>query len=367
MSFDLVTAIYHSPVALPQDDGDYRKILHDIKREGIESQVYSLLKQQGMLEYTPPFFQVYLKENYEKGVFQNLFIKNQTDLVLRRFEELGMDVIPLKGVYFAEKYFGHVGARATSDIDLLIRVQDLENAIEIVNALGFSSEEELIPGHFHCSFSKGLPYSSVPLVVELHWGIVKERTSRFQINDIWSQSKPIGEYSHIRELSHLHSFYIICLHGWRHNLDSLRYFIDIIQMIHHLQNELSYDDLFQLAETHQTRKRLTRTLSIVYEQFPHLHDVVKLLDNRKSRFWRQRKLKGFKQYMDFIDYQFLSYDTFKHSINEIFHWLFPSRYDLLCELSESSKVNSQYKLFLLLYKKRILGIIKGLRLGRATK
>jgi hypothetical protein len=90
-------------------------------KEGISPQVYFLLKEHGKLDETPDFFHNQLKENYKKVFFQNLFIKSQLELLLQDFENKGIDVIPLKGVYFAEKYFGNIGARRTSDIDLLIR------------------------------------------------------------------------------------------------------------------------------------------------------------------------------------------------------------------------------------------------------
>ncbi len=363
MSYDFITALYHSHDLAQHDDYFYSKVIRDIEHEGVESQVYFLLKQKGVLEQTPAFFQAFLKEKYDKGLFMNLFIKNQTDLVLAKFEVQGIDVIPLKGVYFAEKYFGHIGARATSDIDLLVRLQDLSEAIETVKDLGFVIEEEPIPGHFHWSFSKELPHSVVPLVVELHWGLVKEDTSEFDINDIWRQAEVVGEKNHIKELSHLHYFYIICLHGWRHNLSSLKYFIDIMQMIHKLGYALDYGELFRLAESHQTLKRLTRTLSIVYEEFPHLHQVVKLPLKRKKRFRMHSNTKRLKHYLDFLDYQFFSYDSFKHSINEICQWLFPSKFELSQELNENIQEIS-IKSYVFLYKKRISGIISGLFQGK---
>jgi hypothetical protein len=366
MSYDFISALYHSDDLAQHDDHYYSKIIRDIEHEGVESQVYYLLKQKGLLEQTPSFFQALLKEKYDKGLFMNLFIKNQSDTLLAQFEEQGIDVIPLKGVYFAEKYFGHLGARATSDIDLLVRLQDLSHAIETVKALGFTIEEEPIPGHFHCSFSKKLPHSIMPLVVELHWGLVKEDTSEFDINDMWRQAKATGGNKHIRELSHLHCFYMICLHGWRHNLSSLKYFIDIMQMIHKLGYELDYGELFRLAESHQTLKRLTRTLSIVYDEFPLLHQVAKLPINRKRRFRKHSNTKGIKQYMDFLDYQFLSYDTFKHSFIEICHWLFPSKFELSQELNEDEQGIS-FKSYIFLYKKRISGVMRGLFLGKIIK
>ncbi|CAM3870210.1 nucleotidyltransferase family protein [Cytobacillus oceanisediminis] len=44
------------------------------------------------------------------------------------------EVSPLKGVTFAQKYFGYIGTRGTSDIDLLIRPYQLEKAIEFITS-----------------------------------------------------------------------------------------------------------------------------------------------------------------------------------------------------------------------------------------
>ncbi|MBT2699437.1 nucleotidyltransferase family protein [Bacillus sp. ISL-40] len=355
MSIEFVRFLYDNQKSLPQDAVFYHQALQDIENDGIASQVYFLLKQQGRLYQTPAFFQFRLKEEYDKGFYQNLFIKNQTDQLLRGFEEKKIDVIALKGVYFAEKYFGHMGARATSDIDLLVRIQDLNIAIESVKSLGFTFEEEQIPGHFHCSFSKRLPTSPTPLVVELHWDLVKRSTSRFNINDLWKQSIPVSKSGYIKELSHLHTFYMICLHGWRHNLDSMKYFMDIIQVIYKDSNEIDFDQFIKLAESHQTLKRMIRTLSIVYQQFPHLDDVKMFPFKANNTLWEYQSIKGFRKYWDFLDYQFFSYDTVKHTLIEIGNWIWPSKYEVSSQIGERSQGK---KMYLLLYKKRLTSILK---------
>ncbi|WP_413307874.1 nucleotidyltransferase family protein [Bacillus sp. 1P10SD] len=358
MSIEMVKLIYDQSTVLPQDDRFYHRALQYIEEDGISSQVFSLLKQQGRLTETPSFFQQRLKESYDKGLFQNLMIKNQTDEILKVFEGKGIDVISLKGVYFAERYFGHIGARATSDIDLLIPFKELDQSIEIINSLGFTFEEEKIPGHFHCSFSKKLHGSTMPLVVELHWNIVKENTSQFNSNDLWGQAERICNYQHIKELSPTHLFYMICLHGWRHNLESMKYFLDIIQLIHTLGKEIDYDDLLQLAASHKTLRRLKRTLSIVYKQFPYLSIVKRLPFEVKTTRWEYRRVKGLKQYADFIDYQFFSYDTIKHSIIELHHWVWPSKYDLEAQIGVERQASSLFNMYFSLYKKRITSMVK---------
>ncbi|WHY89108.1 nucleotidyltransferase family protein [Neobacillus novalis] len=359
---ELVKALYDPQSALPNDKKYYENAILGIELDGISSQVYFLLKEQGRLDQTPSFFQARLKETYEKGLYQNLFIKNQMNLILKEFEDERLDVIALKGVNFAEKYFGHIGARITSDIDLLIRLEDLEKAIDIAKSLGFLLEKEVIPGYFHCSLSKELPHSKIPLVVELHWSLIKEHTSKFSAEDIWNKSTLVGQFSYIKELSPQHTFYMILLHGWRHNLDSLKYFLDIIQVIYQMDDEHDYEILLKLAKSHQTLKRITRTLSIVYQQFPYLDHVKKFPNKRATISWEFSSSKGLKQLIKFIDYKFFSFDMAKHSLIELFRWIWPSKMDAYSQSGEDYQGPSVFKLYPLLYKKRFTKLIEARRL-----
>ncbi|MFP3123379.1 nucleotidyltransferase family protein [Ectobacillus funiculus] len=365
MVVTLIQALYDSRTPLPEDVKFYKQALEDIEFFAIYSQIYHLLKQQGRLEQTPPFFQEQLKQKYNESLYLNMFIRNQTEQILKAFEDAGINVIPLKGVTFAEKYFGHIGARGTSDIDLLIKASDLETAVNCVKALGYTVEEEYIPSHFHCSFSKELPGSSIPLTVELHWGLLKENTSNLQIDEFWSQAKPVKSYSYIKELSDYHTFYMICLHGWKHNLNSLKYFIDIMQMIYVLGNKLDYTLLVKDAASHKTLRRIVRTLSIVYNLFPQLEKVKKFPFKKSTNLWwqyeviRGMNVKTFRQYVNFTYFNFLDFDTVKHSLIAIYSWVLPSKVELSFEL-ELEKDRSIFTEYLKLYRKRGYNFLKNL-------
>jgi hypothetical protein len=344
----LINALYDTEASLPSKTSYYHLAIEELEAYSISSQIYHLLKENGDLEKTPLFFQVRLKEKYDEALFQNFFIKNQLNKLLGACEDKRIEVIPLKGVYFAEEYFGHLGARGTTDIDILVNKESVENTVEIVKSLGFNQVEEWIPEHFHCSFSKEIPGSRIPLVVEIHWDIVKESTARFNIEEFWNEASAIDNHHYIKRLSDQHTFYLMCLHGWRHNLDSPKYFIDILQLIFTLRDRLNYEELLGWAKKHSTRKRLIRTLSIVYETYPMLDDMLPLPDRRSIK--KEGSLSG---YRDFIDFQFFSYDSFRHSMKELYRWFLPKKSELKAEIG-SRHVGSSYVYGLFcLYKLRI--------------
>jgi hypothetical protein len=315
----LIQALYDPRIPIPQSLGFYEKALEDIEFFSISPQIYWLLKQRGQLEQTPSFFQERLKQQYNDTLYQNIFIRSLTKIVLEKLEDAGIQTIPLKGTIFAEKYFGHIGARCTSDIDLLVHPFELQRAIDCVKSLGYTTEQEQIPFHFHLEFSKKIPNSNIPLTIELHWDLLTEKTSDLNIHEFWEQSTPWGSYRYIKELSDYHAYYMICLHGWRHNMSSLKYFLDIIQMIHTLQDDINYTRLQKDITAHKTLRRIVRILAIVYHYFPHLADTQELPSEWKVRLWweysslRDNK-RSFKNYVNWIYYHFFDFDTIKHCV-----------------------------------------------------
>ena len=358
MIVHFIRALYDPRIPIPTDEEFYKQAIEDIDFFEIHSQIYYLLKQQGTFHQTPLFFQKQLTQKYNEILYLNLFIKNQTEQILHTFEDIGIDAIPLKGVRFAEKYFDHIGARSTSDIDLLIKTADVTKAIHCIKSLGFTFEAEHIPSHFHCSFSKALPGSAIPLTVEIHWDLLKENTSNLPIEEFWKQAQSLKPYNHIKELSDYHTFYMICLHGWKHNLNSLKYFIDIIQLVYVLHDKLDYATLFQEAASHKTLKRIIRTLSIVYHLFPQLENIKQLPLKRRDNLWweykaiRDSDFKSFKQYINFAYFNFLDFDTIQHRLLAIYNWMLPSKIELSFELGSNNKEKHLFFEYVRLYKKR---------------
>lgn len=341
----LIDTLYRTDVQLPKQRSFYDQVIEKVETDYLAPQVHYLLKRRGLLERTPLFFQVRLKQQYQEVICQNFLIKSQTEEMLNKLEAACLAAIPIKGVYFSEKYFGHLGARSTSDIDLLIKEKDLSRVIAIVKNMGFKVEEEPIPGHFHCSFSKLIPGSPVPLTAEIHWNLLRESTSNLKMNAFWDEAVSLEGYQFIKMLSDYHTFYAICLHGWRHNLDSPKHFLDIIQLIVRLKDQLDYNRLLKDARTDQTRKRLKRTLWMVYQQYPWLNDIKPLPYQKSGR-------EKFNKYVRFMDYQFLSYDSIGHSLIEVFHWLLPNRFELSAELGRGDRRAVYFYQLVTLYKKR---------------
>ena len=92
-----------------------------------------------------------------------------TSLIARELGESGIPVMPLKGATLAETVYGDIGARQSADIDLLVRLQALGDAVTIAERHGWREPELLrkagTPTLHHELFHAEYP----PL--ELHWRV----------------------------------------------------------------------------------------------------------------------------------------------------------------------------------------------------
>jgi len=83
--------------------------------------------------------------------------------------DLGIRAAPLKGAMLADAVYGDIGARQSSDIDLLVPVADLDRAVEVAERQGWREPESLkalgLPRLHRELFHESLP------PVELHWRI----------------------------------------------------------------------------------------------------------------------------------------------------------------------------------------------------
>ncbi|RXZ81468.1 hypothetical protein EBB07_14150 [Paenibacillaceae bacterium] len=314
----LLQSIYDPALALPEDEHFYRLALDDINLFSVHSQFYHALHKSGKLGGTPEFFSGHLKRNYEATMYQNLVFRHTEYKVLQKFEEKQIFAIPLKGTRFAERYFGHFAARGTSDIDLLVKPEQLQEAIAAVKGMGFKLDKMI---HNHAVLYRLIEGTHHPLMVELHWTLDKKYCSELKDKPFWEESRPLEAYRYIRELSTQHTFYFIILHSMRHRMESIRFVMDISQILFNAGDEIDFPRLLQQAEGDCTLRRIQIALSIVYNQLPVLQHIKPLPFSPAPAVWnynmirnRLRGIKSVQEYHYRLFFRFGIFDSWKHRL-----------------------------------------------------
>lgn len=313
MLIQLLQALYEeSELPSIESEADLEVLYQDIELFAMASQVYHLLKQSDRWGEVPVSFQERLKARYTQALYHNLFMKHKEEEILKAFEQAECPVIPLKGIHFAERFFGHFAARVTSDIDLFVPYSLMSMARPCIEAQGY--EFEILKDH-HARFHKG---SSM---IELHWTLDKLQWSELDAGPFWESAVALPPYQYVRDLSVLHTFYFICLHGARHYMESVRYVVDIAQMLYKHGKDIDLRRLMELATGDKTARRMKVVLSIVYEQFPGLQQLHPLPFQTIDCPWDYNTIrearKGIKSppyYKYRLFFRHFMFDTWKHRL-----------------------------------------------------
>lgn len=356
MIIPFIRSLYHPEDPEPDTPFDDQEMHAEIRKNSIGAQVFHLMKSSGKEMQVSSSFRELVDRTYETSFLQNLLIKRETEQLLMEFDNQGVPVIPLKGTMLAERYYGHYAARGTSDIDLLIHPEHMEAAVKCVHHRGFTEASQENPVHYHHEWFKqagGLPE---PLVVELHWSLVQADTSQMNMGVAWATSEQSASYKNVRILSPSYTFYALCLHGASHQMDSLKYVIDVLHFLERHYEQIDFRWLLEQAEKDHTYRRVAAALSVVENLFPGLSNMERIpferirMYNHKSRLYR-------------IVFTLSMLDSWRYRWIHIARLVIPSQSVALYSVGSDQRRRSWIVIYYNLYKQRLRKLLGGLREG----
>lgn len=307
----------------PTEETAYRDLLEQIESHAIGATVYTRLKQSGRMRETPFFFRERLGRIYEASFVQSLLIKHETEKLLRRFEANGIAAIPLKGTVLAERYYGHFAARGTSDIDLLIRPEQFDDAVRLVKEAGFDRPGASSPVHYHAEWCKDAPGLVEPVTAELHWSFVQQGVSAMDVEPLWREAEALPGFRHIRTLPPAATFYTLCLHGASHLMESGKYVLDLLHMLCEHGRDIHLPFVLERARRDRTLNRVKASLAVLYRLFPELERICPLPEPMPLRGWPGLDGQG-RRWAQFL-YSLRMLDTSRDQAVHLMRLLFPSR------------------------------------------
>lgn len=347
-------------------DEDYGKLLKTVKLSSTGAQVYHLLKLRGAADKFPSSFLNRLYVIYEASFMQSLLIRHETNALLKEFDQRGIPVIPLKGTWLAERYFGHFSARGTSDIDLLVRPQDMDTATACIAERGFVSRQPVNPAHYHTEWHKPAPSLPEPLTVELHWSLVPAGTSRLNVEDAWAASEPLPDYGSVRLFNPTYTFYALCLHGVSHQMESLKPVLDLLWFIRLNGAAIDWRELWRQAAKDRTRRRVEIALASLLELFPELASEVSLPHKPLFFYWNKSEVLQPRERRQRLTrlpgktlYDLVALDNWRYRTSYVVRKLLPSRELARYSLDAGGRESPLPVVYYRLYKQRLRKIFGG--------
>jgi hypothetical protein len=184
--------------------------------------------------------------------------------VLAALNAARIPTIVLKGVQLVGQVYPNVALRSMADVDLLVAPADLQQACQVVEALGYEWQpdedgfSQLFAERYigEVALFRDGPF---PERVEIHSQLVTlswfRRTTRLDLAELWNRAQPIrvdGQAS--LQLSPEDTLLYLCVHlTVGHNARHLQGLVDIACWIAHHGDRLGWDALVERARRYRLR------------------------------------------------------------------------------------------------------------------
>lgn len=185
---------------------------------------------------------------------RNLRLLREFGILARALDEQGIAFMPFKGVHLCTALYKNIGERPIWDIDLLIRLEEIRPALNVIEGTGYRSSRpydlEMEVRNYHhlpAYIKRGAP----PL--EIHWTLLNPRFKNgLNWEELWERSVPaqVGEVE-VRVFSPADLLIYLCAHvAYQHiYIDSVRSLYDIKLLALRMSDQLDWGAITARART----------------------------------------------------------------------------------------------------------------------
>jgi hypothetical protein len=217
---------------------DWKVFFQSARCHGLLPLVYRNLNA-GAADMVPPSVLEEYKESYWTACWSNVFLTERLIQTLRLFEHHGILAVPLKGPALAATLYGDVTLRDSGDLDILIPMDEVWRAWDLLIAEGFHPQAPLTRSQAKLLFQSPrehhflLTSADNQVVVELHWRLT-QACYAFPLDSdgLWHRlvRVPFTDVT-IVSFSPEDLLLILCLHGAKHAWNQLKLVCDVAQLL----------------------------------------------------------------------------------------------------------------------------------------
>jgi hypothetical protein len=229
---------------------DWERVTHLAGQHGVRVLLTRQLERLALTSQVPPQLLKEIRADTLKTAAENMSIYHEMGSLLERFQLVHIPGIFLKGAYLAEHIYGNLALRRMGDVDLLVRINDLQKAEEILLELDFRRAyhpPEPVKELHHFVYER----AGSGLVVEIHWNLISQLYAiQVDMEGLWARSQatfvagiPVREMAAEDQVLHL------CVHASENAfLAGLRGMCDLTETLRHFQGSLDWELLQQRAQ-----------------------------------------------------------------------------------------------------------------------
>jgi len=148
----------------------------------------ALMEQRQLLNLLPRNIREQLLWLREDQHLRNERLARATEQLQSLLGESSIDILQLKGLPLAQRYWGGTDCRFCWDLDLMVRVIDRNRAIDALEAAGCDSHlPALLPRSLVYWLSHAMEFTFADLSVDLHWVFRRRPGFAIDYEAVWSR------------------------------------------------------------------------------------------------------------------------------------------------------------------------------------
>jgi len=281
---------------------------------------------------------VRFRAEYHSNSFRNFAITEEFKKILKIFNEKNIQIIVLKGLFLAGKLYKNIALRPFSDIDILVRKEEIPKVNKILSSSGY-----VVPSNYRDCLENqtslnALVYRKkhdINFFVHLHWHIINTTwpidsiLTRIDMQRIWAHAKSSQICGmDIFTLGTEHLLIYLCQHAFLHYFDRFILLSDVLVVLENNKDSIDWDFLKEEAERFGLSYPVYQVLLFVSKNFKYEIQGLKVFNYIKQNILQKilsfAMFKGMRGYTLFYLFYFSLQKGFLNKVRFIRTTLFPS-------------------------------------------
>jgi len=168
---------------------DFRRLGAFLEAEHMADFFLALLEDYRLLKLFPGYLRNQLLWQREHQQTRCTRIQQAMSQLQCMFTRNDIELIVLKGLPLAERYWGGTDRRFIWDLDLLIKPDDLENAINLTSEAGFAPVSgRFLPRSISIRLSHAVELEKDGTAVDLHWAFRQRPGFKINYQGVWQRA-----------------------------------------------------------------------------------------------------------------------------------------------------------------------------------
>ena len=215
---------------------EWEEVAAFTRDQGMQSLLLAQAEAAGLLSALPGNVSQSLYAAYSACWIGNRRLRGHLLRILSTLRANGIQAMPIKGIWLAERCYGELALRPITDLDLLVHRQDLERVDRLMVTLGYRS----LPGKDDPHDFYGLTHQTAEYyrpdgeLVEVHWELTVRPAYLLSLpaRDLWRRSTWVDfATERVPALSPADELRYLCFHyAAQHQSARLIWLVDIARL-----------------------------------------------------------------------------------------------------------------------------------------